>query len=62
MPEPRARIATKGQILRGWVRCGPPAMVRWSGWRDRVGRRVGRLLGEKINLRGRDGSREDIDL
>jgi len=37
-------------------------MVRWSGWRDRVGRRVGRLLGEKINLRGRDESREDIDL
>ncbi len=56
-------MATKGQILRGWVRCGPPAMVLWGAAEgDRTERRVGRLLGEKINLRGRDGSREDMGL
>ncbi len=62
MPEPRARMPTKGQILRGWVRCGPPAMVRWSEERDGVGRRVGRLIGGKIDLRGSDGIRGDIGL
>ncbi len=38
-------------------------MVLWGAAEgDRTGRRVGRLLGEKINLRGRDNSREDMGL
>ena len=27
-PLPRARMTRKGQILKGWVFCGPPATVR----------------------------------
>lgn len=35
-------------------------MVLGSGRGDSVGRRVGRLLGEKGDLGGRDGIRENI--